>query len=145
MNQGTLLDLHGPTNGPLNGTCEADFRGPLPKKNCPPGSILINFLDRPLDNGKTFIYSLFEVNPTFSSREIDRIDSRLANCPPPLPLRADWGLNLLQISLFPRMSALVSFFSLKRLKILFIFISLIKSGICSNFIPLYVHCRLRTK
>ena len=35
--QGTLLDLHGHPNGPLNGPCKADFRGPLVKKG-PPGS-----------------------------------------------------------------------------------------------------------
>ena len=27
--QWTLLDLHGPLNGPQNGPCEANFRGPL--------------------------------------------------------------------------------------------------------------------
>ena len=33
--QGTLLDLHGHLSGPLNGPCEADFRGPLLKKGPP--------------------------------------------------------------------------------------------------------------
>ena len=32
----TLLDLYGHPNGPLNGPCETDFRGPLLKKS-PPG------------------------------------------------------------------------------------------------------------
>ena len=31
MYQGTLLDLHGPPNGPLNGPGEANFWGPLVK------------------------------------------------------------------------------------------------------------------
>ena len=31
MAQGTLLDLHGPPNVPLNGPCETDLRGPLEK------------------------------------------------------------------------------------------------------------------
>ena len=30
--QGTLLDLHGPPNGPLNGPSEANFWGSLVKK-----------------------------------------------------------------------------------------------------------------
>ena len=47
MNQETLVDLHGPKNGPY----KVDFR-------VPSRSILINFPHRPLDNGKTYIYSL---------------------------------------------------------------------------------------
>ena len=35
--QGALLDLHGPLNGPQNGSCEANSRGPSIKKG-PPGS-----------------------------------------------------------------------------------------------------------
>ena len=34
----TLLDLHGPSNGPKNGPCEANFRGPFVKQG-PPGSL----------------------------------------------------------------------------------------------------------
>ena len=54
--QGALLDLHGPQNGPQNGSGEANSRGPSIKKG-PPGyfdgpnwSI---FIYRPLDNGLT--------------------------------------------------------------------------------------------
>ena len=36
--QGTLLNLHGPPNGPQNGPCEANFWGPLLKK-APAGSL----------------------------------------------------------------------------------------------------------
>ena len=36
--QGALLDLHGPLNGPQNGSCEANSRGPSIKKG-PPGSL----------------------------------------------------------------------------------------------------------
>ena len=38
MNQGTLLDLHGPLNGP----CDADFGGALTIK-CHPGFIQIDY------------------------------------------------------------------------------------------------------
>ena len=59
--QGTLLDLHGPPNGPLNGPSEANFWGPLVKKG-PAGSLhgpnWSIFLDRSLDNIQTWIYSL---------------------------------------------------------------------------------------
>ena len=59
--QGTLLDLHGPTNGLLNGPSEANFWGPLVKKG-PAGSLhgpnWSIFLDRSLDNVQTWIYSL---------------------------------------------------------------------------------------
>ena len=59
--QGTLLDLQGPPNGPQNGPCEANFRGPLVKQG-PPGSLdgpnWSIFFHRPLDNGLTWIYSL---------------------------------------------------------------------------------------
>ena len=59
--QGTLLDLHGPPNGPLNGPSEANFWGPLVKKG-PAGSLhgpnWSIFLDRSLDNVQTWIYSL---------------------------------------------------------------------------------------
>ena len=54
--QRTLLDHHGPPNGPQNGSCEANFGGPLVKKG-PPGPLhgpnWSIFLDRPLDNSKT--------------------------------------------------------------------------------------------
>ena len=36
--QWTLLDLHGPLNEPQNGSCEANFRGPLVEKG-PLGSL----------------------------------------------------------------------------------------------------------
>ena len=59
--QGTLLDLHGPPNGPLNEPSEANFWGPLVKKG-PAGSLhgpnWSIFLDRSLDNVQTWIYSL---------------------------------------------------------------------------------------
>ena len=58
--QRTLLDHHGPPNGPQNGSCEANFGGPLVKKG-PPGPLhgpkWSIFLDRPLDNSKKRIYS----------------------------------------------------------------------------------------
>ena len=58
--QRTLLDLHGPPNGPLNGPSEANFWGPLVKKG-PAGSLhgpnWSIFLDRSLDNVQTWIYS----------------------------------------------------------------------------------------
>ena len=54
--QGTLMDLHGPPNGPLNGPCEADFGGPWPIKD-PPGSLhgpnWSIFFHRPRDNRQT--------------------------------------------------------------------------------------------
>ena len=54
--QGTLLDLHGPPNGPQNGPSEANFRGPFVKKG-PAGSLHGSkwsmFLDRSQDNGQT--------------------------------------------------------------------------------------------
>ena len=56
LNQGTLLDLHGPPNGPWNGPCEADCGGPLPIKGLPGplhGPNWSLFLYRPLDSGLT--------------------------------------------------------------------------------------------
>ena len=54
--RGTLMNLHGPPNGPQNGPCEANFRAPLVKKG-PAGSDhgqkLSIFLDRSHDNGQT--------------------------------------------------------------------------------------------
>ena len=54
--QGNLLDLYGPSNGPQNGLCDAEFRGPLVKKG-PAGSLhgpkWSIFLDRSQDNGQT--------------------------------------------------------------------------------------------
>ena len=38
--QRTLLDHHGPPNGPQNGSCEANFGGPLVKKG-PPGPLMV--------------------------------------------------------------------------------------------------------
>ena len=53
---GTLLDLHGPPNGPQNGPSEVNFRGPFVKKG-PAGSFhgpkWSMFLDRSLGKRQT--------------------------------------------------------------------------------------------
>ena len=89
--QGTLLDLHGPPNGPLNGPSEANFWGPLVKKG-PAGSLhgpnWSIFLDRSLDNVQTWIYSLVwgQSDIRFlSNREFPKEDD---DCAPP-PLRVN--------------------------------------------------------
>ena len=64
------MDLHGHPNGPLNGPCEADFRGPLVKKG-PPGSFhgpnwYFFYIDL-LTTDKLKFTAWFKVNPTFGS------------------------------------------------------------------------------
>ena len=59
--QGTLLDLQGDPNGPLDGPCQADFWVPFVKKDLPGSPHGPNwsiFLHKPKDNGQTQIYSL---------------------------------------------------------------------------------------
>ena len=54
--QGTLLDLHGPPNGPQNGPSEANFRGPIVKKGLAGsfhGPKWSMFLDRSLGKRQT--------------------------------------------------------------------------------------------
>ena len=91
--QGTLLDLHGPPNGPLNGPSEANFWGPLVKKG-PAGSLhgpnWSIFLDRSLDNVQTWIYSLVwgQSDIRFlSNREFATEDDGCA--PPPAVIRVN--------------------------------------------------------
>ena len=60
--QGALLDHHGPQNGPHNGSCEANSRGPSIEKG-PPGSF-----HGP--NWSIEFTAWSEVNPTFGSRAI---------------------------------------------------------------------------
>ena len=88
-----ILDLILLSQGPW----KVDLRGPLPKK-CPArylqGPYWYIFLDRPLDNRKTYIYSLGWGNPTFSPREIAFLilHEPIASPPPPT-LGSDMTLN----------------------------------------------------
>ena len=93
--QGTLLDLHGPPNGPLNGPSEANFWGALVKKG-PAGSLhgpnWSIFLDRSLDNVQTWIYSLVwgQSDIRFlSNREFPKEDDDCA--PPPALSRVNYN------------------------------------------------------
>ena len=92
--QGTLLDLHGPPNGPLNGPSEANFWGPLVKKG-PAGSLhgpnWSIFLDRSLANVQTWIYSLVWGQSEIRFPEQSRISERgWWLRPPPALIRVKW-------------------------------------------------------
>ena len=84
--QRTLLDHHGPPNGPQNGSCEANFGGPLLKKG-PPGPLhgpnWTIFLDRPLDNSKKRIYSLVLGQSNFWFHRYKFLKPKGQICPPP--------------------------------------------------------------
>ena len=72
--QGTLMDLHGPPNGP----CEADFGGPLPIKD-PPRSKLNFFLIDLKTTDKLKDTAWLEVNRTFGCREENYLGHYLWN------------------------------------------------------------------
>ena len=88
--QGTLLDLHGPPNGPLNEPSEANFWGPLVKKG-PAGSLhgpnWSIFLDRSLANVQTRIYSLVWGQSDIRFQSYKRPKNCGAYLPPPRRLR----------------------------------------------------------
>ena len=84
--QGALLDHHGPQNGPHNGSCEANSRGPSIEKG-PPGSFhgpnWSIFFYRPLDNGLTWIYSLVWGQSDIWFRSYNFLKHWWAYMPPP--------------------------------------------------------------
>ena len=96
--QGTLLDLHGPPNGPLNEPSEANFWGPLVKKG-PAGSLhgpnWSIFLDRSLANVQTRIYSLVWGQSDIRFQSYKRPKNCGAYLPPP---PAGWGLNRVKVT-----------------------------------------------
>ena len=94
LDQGTLLDFHGPSNGPWKGACKDDFGWPLPIKG-PPGthqgpnwSII---LYRPLDNEQTWKYSLVRVQSDNRFHRYNHLDLLWAISPPPPPPPPDLG------------------------------------------------------
>ena len=92
--QGTLLDLQGDPNGPLDGPCEADFWGPFVKKD-PPGSPhgpnwSIFYIDL-YTTDKLEFRAWFELNRTFGSGGISFRNFVGHICPPP-PLSLGLGL-----------------------------------------------------
>ena len=97
--QGTLLDLHGPPNGPLNEPSEANFWGPLVKKG-PAGSLhgpnWSIFLDRSLANVQTWIYSLVWGQSEIRFPEQSRISERgWWLRPPPALIRVKYTSKVL--------------------------------------------------
>ena len=83
---GALLDLHGPQNGPQNGSDEANSRGPSIKKgqtgsfDGPNWSIF--FIDL-WTTDKLEFTAWFEVNRTFGSRAIIILKTGGLILPPP--------------------------------------------------------------